>query len=44
MKIGSIIFQYLIELKNKLKIERYICISTATIEKFDKFQFLYEQL
>ncbi len=35
--------QYLIELKNKLRIERYICTSTATIEKFDKFQFLYEQ-
>ncbi len=36
--------QYLIEIKNKLRIERYICISTATIETFDKFQFLYEQL
>ncbi len=39
-----ILVQYLIELKNKLRIERYICTSTATIEKFDKFQFLSEQL
>ncbi len=37
---GINFFQYLIELKNKLRIEKYIC----TIEKFDKFQFLYEQL
>ncbi len=40
---GINFFQYLIELKNKLKIERYICTSTATIDKFDKLQFLYEQ-
>ncbi len=31
----------LIEFKNKLITERYICISTATIDKFDKFQILY---
>ncbi len=37
-------FQYVIELKNKLRIERYICTSIATIETFDEFQFLYEQL
>ncbi len=37
-------FQYLIELKNKLRIERYIYTSTATIEIFDKFQFLNEKL
>ncbi len=30
-------FQYLIELKNNLRIERYICTSTARIETFDKF-------
>ncbi len=29
-------FQYLIELKNKLKIEHYICASNSTIEKFEK--------
>ncbi len=29
---------------NKLRIERHICTSTTTIEKFDKFQCLYEQL
>ncbi len=39
-----IFFQYLIELKNKLRIERYICTLTATIEIFDEFQFLFEQL
>ncbi len=37
---GINFFQYFIELKNKLRIERYICTSTATIEKLDKFQFL----
>ncbi len=37
------LFQYLIELKNKLKIENYICPSNS-IGKFEKFVFLYEQL
>ncbi len=37
------LFQYLIELKNKLKIENYICPSNS-IGKFEKFLFLYEQL
>ncbi len=37
------LFQYLIELKNKLKIENYICASNS-IGKFEKFLFLYEQL
>ncbi len=41
---GINVFQYLIELKNKLRIERHICTLTVTIDKFDKFQFLYEQL
>ncbi len=44
-KENGINFCYsLIELKNKNRIERYICTSTPTIEKFNKFQFLYEQL
>ncbi len=37
------LFQYLIELKNKLKMEHYICTSNS-IGKFEKFLFLYEQL
>ncbi len=37
------LFQNLIELKNKLKIENYICASNS-IGKFEKFLFLYEQL
>ncbi len=37
------LFQYLIELKNKLKIEHYIYASNS-IGKFEKFLFLYEQL
>ncbi len=41
---GINFFQHLIGLENKLRIERYISTSTATIEKFDKFQFLYELL
>ncbi len=41
---GINLFQYLIELKNKVRMERYICTSTATIEKIDKFEFLYQQL
>ncbi len=44
MKMESFFFEYIIELKNTLRIERYICTSTATMEQFDKFQFLYEQL
>ncbi len=39
-----IFFQDIIELKNRLRIERYICTSIATIEKIDKFQFLYAAL
>ncbi len=37
------LFQYLIELKNKLKIENYLCASNS-IGKFENFLFLYEQL
>ncbi len=37
------LFQYLIKLKNKLKIEHYICASNS-IGKFETFLFLYEQL
>ncbi len=37
------LFQYLIELKNKLKIENYICASNSK-GKFETFMFLYEQL
>ncbi len=37
------LFLYLIELKNKLKIENYICASNS-IGTFEKFLFLYEQL
>ncbi len=37
------LFQYLIELKNKLKIANYICASNST-GQFEKFLFLYEQL
>ncbi len=37
------LFQHLIELKNKLKIEHYICASNS-IGKFEQILFLYEQL
>ncbi len=37
------LFQYLIELKIKLKIENYICASNS-IGKLEKFLSLYEQL
>ncbi len=37
------LFQYLLELKNKLKIENYICGSNS-IGQFEKLLFLYEQL
>ena len=39
-------YQYLIELKHKLKIEKMIChdYNTTTCTSFDKFVFLYEQL
>ncbi len=38
------LFQYLIELKNKPKIENYICASKSSIGKIEKFLFLCEQL
>jgi hypothetical protein len=37
-------FQFLCELKNKLKIENNICKSNNTIQKFDMFKLVYEQL
>ncbi len=44
-KNGINFVQYLMELKNKLRIESYIGTSTATLDFFfDKFQFLYEEL
>jgi hypothetical protein len=38
------LFQYLIELKNKLNIERNICTSNNSVDKFQLFNFLVEQL
>ncbi len=38
------LFQYLMELQNKLKIEHFIRASNYYVGKFEFFFFLYEQL
>ncbi len=42
--IHNDLFQYLIELKNMLKIENYICTSNSSKRKFGNICVLYEQL
>ena len=37
-------YQYLIELKYRLKIEKTICSNSNTLKSFDKYMFIYEQI
>jgi hypothetical protein len=37
-------FRYLFELKNKLKVEKHICIANNASGKFEMFKFVHEQL
>ena len=38
------LFSFLVELKYKIKIEYGICKNNNTLDKFEKYLFLYEQL